>query len=498
MRGKNSQPRVPRPKGAKAGKSHDDRDSTERKQAETALDRSSGRSWQTLDSMMEGCMVIGLDWTYLYVNDVAARQALQKRENLIGRTMLEMYPGVEQSDVFARYRRTMQERINQRFEQFYTFADGTTKWYSFSVEPVPEGIFVLTLETTEQKKAELALRQARDTLEARVAERTRELDDANERVTGELAERKQAEERLRRDEATLRGILDATQESIWLFSADGVVLSANPMALKRFRKTSTEVIGRHMTDILPADLAASRLAKLKEVVESGQPLEFEDERAGLQFRHSFYPVPDAEKRVTAVVSFSRDITEHKQAEASLRESEVRYRALFEQSPVAVAYAREGRTLYVNHAYLRMFGFSDVGELRGRPLTEQIAPSRRAEITERARVRAQGASVPIAYETVGLRKDNTEFPFFVEISQVILADGPATIAFFTDITERKRTETEIQQRVAELRTSNKELERFNRLAVDRELRMVELKKEVNDLLRKVGQPIRYAAETEKEE
>jgi PAS domain S-box-containing protein len=374
---KNSQSREPRPEGAEAGKSPDRRDMTERKPAEAALARSSERTWQTLDNMMEGCMVIAFDWTYLYVNDVAARQALQKRENLIGRTMLEMYPGVEQSDVFARYRRTMQERINQRFEQFYTFADGTTKWYSFSVEPVPEGIFVLTLETTEQKRSELALQQARDTLDARVAERTRELDGANARLTSELAERKQAEE-------------------------------------------------------------------------------------------------------------------------ALHQSEDRYRALFEQSPVAIAYAREGRTLYVNPAYLRMFGFSGDEELRGRLLTEQIAPHSRAEIAERARLRAQGTSAPSAYETVGSRRDGTEFPFFVELSQVILADGPATIAFFTDITERKQAEEAVRWHVEELRAANAELERFNRLAVDRELRMVELKQEVNDLLRKAGLSPKYGPEAEERE
>ena len=161
-------------------------------------------------------------------------------------------------------------------------------------------------------------------------------------------------------------------------------------------------------------------------------------------------VRDGPGRIKRSVGMVHDVTERRRAEDDLRASEERFRTLIVQSPVAIAYAREGRTLYANPAYLRMFGFSDVNELRGRPLTEQIAPRCRNEISERARRRAQGESAPNAYETVGLRKDGTEFPFFVEISQVSLADGPATIAFFTDVTERRQAAEALARNEAEYR------------------------------------------------
>jgi PAS domain S-box-containing protein len=127
---------------------------TKRKQAEEERIKAEERVRRTLDNMLEGCMIIGFDWTYLYVNDVAALHGHQNRENLTGRTMLEMYPGIEKSPVFAAYRRCMKERVHLRFESEFTFADGITGWYEFSVEPVPEGIFVLSLDITERKKAE--------------------------------------------------------------------------------------------------------------------------------------------------------------------------------------------------------------------------------------------------------------------------------------------------------------------------------------------------------
>jgi hypothetical protein len=62
-------------------------------------------------------------------------------------------------------------------------------------------------------------------------------------------------------------------------------------------------------------------------------------------------------------------------------------------------------------------------------------------------------------------------------------------------EQKLAEAETQRRVEELRAADTELERFNRLAVDRELRMVELKKEVNDTLQRAGLPPKYGTDKE---
>jgi len=110
------------------------------------------------DNLLEGCMVIGFDWTYLYLNEVAARHGNGKRADLLGRSMLEVYPGVEQSELFAHYRACMEQRTPQHFESSFTFADGSVNWYQLRVEPAPEGILVLSLDITERKRAEDELR----------------------------------------------------------------------------------------------------------------------------------------------------------------------------------------------------------------------------------------------------------------------------------------------------------------------------------------------------
>ena len=122
---------------------------------------------------------------------------------------------------------------------------------------------------------------------------------------------------LRERETDLIGILNATQESIWLFSADGTLRMANRIALKRFGKSAEKVIGKHVNDLVPPKLAKARLARLQEVVRTGTPVEFEDMRAGILFRHTFSPVFDTTGNVTDVAIFSRDITGERKNEERL-------------------------------------------------------------------------------------------------------------------------------------------------------------------------------------
>jgi len=147
---------------------------------------------------------------------------------------------------------------------------------------------------------------------------------------------------------------------------------------------------------------------------------------------------DLERAVT-VRTFDLD-----KANQELRQSEERLRSVIGQSPVGIAFSRDGITLDANKVYLGMFGYADIEELRGKSLIDQIAPQSRPEILDRIRRRAQGETVETSYETIGLRKDGSQFPFFVSVSRVVLSDGPLTISFFIDITERKQADAELEK------------------------------------------------------
>ncbi len=109
---------------------------------------------RVFDNFSEGCMLIGYDWTFLYVNNSARQNWLKKRKALIGKNLLEIFPDIEKTEIFIRYKRCMEERTPQEFESTFSFTSGTVNWYWISVQPVPEGIFVLTLDITKSKLAE--------------------------------------------------------------------------------------------------------------------------------------------------------------------------------------------------------------------------------------------------------------------------------------------------------------------------------------------------------
>ena len=76
-----------------------------------------------LDNLIEGCQVIGYGYEYLYVNDTVARQGQRTREELLGRTMMECYPGIESTVMFSALTRCMNERVPHRMENEVTFTD---------------------------------------------------------------------------------------------------------------------------------------------------------------------------------------------------------------------------------------------------------------------------------------------------------------------------------------------------------------------------------------
>jgi PAS domain S-box-containing protein len=154
----------------------------DRYRAAEELRASEGRYRQILDTMMEGYQIVGFDNSYLYINDAAARHGRRAREELLGRTMMEAYPGIETTAMFAALRRCMEDRVAEALENEFTYPDGSSAWFLLSMEPVPQGVIILSLDITSRKRAEESLCTLNAELEQRVKERTAQLEASNEEL----------------------------------------------------------------------------------------------------------------------------------------------------------------------------------------------------------------------------------------------------------------------------------------------------------------------------
>lgn len=158
------------------------------------------------------------------------------------------------------------------------------------------------------------------------------------------------------------------------------------------------------------------------------------------------PLKDATGRVTAVVHVRTDISDRKEIENALRESEERFRALAENAPDAIYIQTGGNFVYANAATLRMFGAQCAEELIGQPVLARFHPDFRAQITDRIRKlnveRQPVESVDeICLTLAGEPKD-------VNVSAVPFryCNDDGALVFARDITERKQSESDLRHRL----------------------------------------------------
>lgn len=105
-----------------------------------------------LDCLEEGFQIIGRDWRYVYVNPAAARHGRRDASELIGRPMIEAYPGIEGTPLFDVMQECMEQRTSRVLENHFTFPDGSTQWFELRIRPVPAGICIYSADIENRKR----------------------------------------------------------------------------------------------------------------------------------------------------------------------------------------------------------------------------------------------------------------------------------------------------------------------------------------------------------
>jgi PAS domain S-box-containing protein len=317
-------------------------------------------------------------------------------------------------------------------------------------------------------------------------------------IINNVVRRRTAEDALRADEERYRMIAENVSDIIWsadfvhaplALGAGAAVDDPSPirMRLTYASPSVTRILGYTVEEFCAKPLAAFMLpdSYRRSVAVLAEELQTDLRTAGASNRQWTLDMDllakdgsprmceitavflrDQSQRPVGVLGIARDITSRKRAEAAIRESEARYRAIFEVAGDGIIMMREDRFVECNPATLRIFGCTRE-EFIGHPPYEFSPPRQpdgrdsREKALEMIHAALQGT--PQSFDWQHLRGDGTPFDAEVTLTRLDLSDHTFVQSIVRDATDRRRAERELRDYAAALEAANKRLEELHAAA-----------------------------------
>ncbi len=255
-------------------------------------------------------------------------------------------------------------------------------------------------------------------------------------------------------ERMLAAIVDSSDDAILSKTLDGTILSWNKGAERIYGYTAEEVIGRHVSILVPEgrpDEIPNILDRLRrgERIDHFETVRRKKDGTLIHVSLSVSPLSDEKGQIIGASAISRDVTEHNR----FREERNFLASIVDSSEDAVlSKDLNGTILSWNKGAERLYGYT-LEEMVGRHVSVLVPPDRLAEIPEFMRLIAEGESIE-QYETIRLTKDGTRIDISLTVSPVVNAAGRivAASAIARNITSRKRSEQEKNRLLRDLTDS----------------------------------------------
>jgi PAS domain S-box-containing protein/putative nucleotidyltransferase with HDIG domain len=404
------------------GVSHD---ITAYKRAEKALLEGEARYRELFDNMSSAVAVYeaiddGKDFIFKDFNKAGERIEKVNREDFIGKSVLEVFPGVKEFGLFKVFQQVWKAGKAQHHPVTLYKDERIIGWRENYVYKLPSGEVVA--------------------------------------VYDDVTERKQAEDALREKEETIRAFVETSKDWIWSIDLKGIHTYSNPAVENILGYTLDELIGKSSLKLMHDEDRETIQAKLPQWIK---------EKRGwanlvLKWRHkdgrwrwlesNAVPIFDRTGKLIGFRGVDRDISERKQAEEALRESERKLRLVTDQvTDVIWSMDLEGNFTFVTPSVERMIGYT-VEEMLSLNFSQIVTPESHTMamdlISKRIKVKKRE---PIILEMQQVCKDGSKE--WCEITAIFATDDnrPSGIIGVTrDISERKRSEEKLQKSYDKLR------------------------------------------------
>jgi PAS domain S-box-containing protein len=307
-------------------------DITERKLAAARMRESEERFRTIAETAHEGIWLIDTAARTLFVNDRLAGLLGQAARDMVGRPLADFVFPEDEAAARERLAANLAGRAAQ-FDFRLRRRDGGELPVLAATSPVRDsagrivGALGMFADLTERKRGEAELRLLTESLERRVAERTRELTEANQRLVAEIEERRRAEAAARREQDFSRLLIDSTTEGIVAIDPGfrHTVWNSGVEAMTGVARTAA--LGRTVFEAFP-QIAGSPVEAAWRAALAGRPASVHERaysveatgRAGF-YDGSFAPLYGADRTIIGAIAFLRDTTERHRMDEAVRQSQ---------------------------------------------------------------------------------------------------------------------------------------------------------------------------------
>jgi len=268
-------------------------------------------------------------------------------------------------------------------------------------------------------------------------------------IARDVTDRERAEAVLRESAEEWKATFDAVDEMVFLQDRDMKIIRVNRAFAKGLGAEPDDFVGKYCYEVVHGTKEPPKECPHSHTLETGSPANAElfEPKLGRHLEVSVSPIYDDKGKVCSTVHVARDITERVQAEGALRESEERYRTLFESVPVGIGIAtRDGRAIAGNSTICSLMGYT-LEELKRRSITDVYRnPDDRQRImrllSQDGHVNGEGVEM--------VRKDGSTFIASLTVMPFTAAGEDVNFTLIEDITERVRSEERLRWQLMRFR------------------------------------------------
>ena len=438
----------------------------ERRLAEISLRNSEKRFRDIYINSPDAIYVESADGVILDVNEATCKLHNTTREELVGKNIFELSPVSSHEVIRARQPKLISGEIT-KFESECLTADGKILPIEISVAPIDfkdyHALLMHVRDISDRKYNELMLQSINVDLEANVRERTKELQQLNEKMQREIAGKGRMQKELQTQKDFLRLIIDSTPNLIFVKDQSGKFLLANKATARFYGMETTKMEGHYDTD---HNFTEQELKEFKQQDE--QVLKTTNE---VQFPEQGFVNPDTGKLVWLqtvkkqipsftgneinILGVATDITAIKETKEELRISEQLYREIARNLPKAAMFLFDKDLKYIlAEGPLVGVVSKSKKDIEGKTVLETIRESERDNVEKIYRGILAGDNSETEQTYAGRSLKVYHLPIRDEAGDIIYG-----MVMVFDISDLKETQTELEKRAQLLGRSNEELERF---------------------------------------